>query len=148
VTYQSNSLASQTVSAGELLLRPFEPGDEPGVAAALRDADILRWVAGRAVIEAPEAERARRWLEPRIDGWANDTVTDRGAVNTWSPVARCCEVESPTSQSDRPIRQGLIDYLISGKLPLRRPEDQVADMTGRACQGSVEPVQPTVHLVV
>jgi RimJ/RimL family protein N-acetyltransferase len=74
VTYQSNSLAPQTVSAGELHLRPFALADEPDVAAALQDADVLRWVAGRAVIEAPEAERARRWLEPRIDGWANGSA--------------------------------------------------------------------------
>lgn len=74
MTSQSNSLAPQTVPAGGLLLRPFDAADEPVVAAALRDADILRWVAGRAVIEAPEAERARRWLEPRIDGWAHGSA--------------------------------------------------------------------------
>lgn len=35
----------------------------------------------------------------------------------------------PASQNDRPIRQGLIDYLLSREVPLRRPEDQVADVT-------------------
>lgn len=71
MTTKTSGLAPRSIAAGDLLLRPFDAGDEPAVAAALRDTDILRWVAGRAVLEAPEAECARRWLEPRIVGWAN-----------------------------------------------------------------------------
>lgn len=41
------------------------------MAEALRDAEILRWAAGRAVTGAPQAERGRRWLEPRLAGWAS-----------------------------------------------------------------------------
>ncbi len=74
MTTKTGGLAPRTVPVDDLLLRPFDPADEPGVAAAFRDPDILRWVAGRAVIEAPEAERARRWLEPRIAGWAHGSA--------------------------------------------------------------------------
>src|SRR4051812_45988247 len=74
MTTPTSGLIPRTVPAGELLLRPFALDDEPDVGAALRDSDILRWVAGRVVIEAPEAERARRWLEPRIAGWKHGSA--------------------------------------------------------------------------
>ncbi|GAB2702534.1 GNAT family N-acetyltransferase [Kitasatospora kifunensis] len=67
---QPGAVLPRTLTAGDLLLRPLAESDEPAVAGALRDAEILRWAAGRAVTQAPEAERARRWLEPRMAGWA------------------------------------------------------------------------------
>ena len=53
----------------DLLLRPFTAEDEPAVAVALLDPDILRWTAGTAVLRTPANQRARIWLEPRIVGW-------------------------------------------------------------------------------
>lgn len=55
--------------ADGLVLRPFEEADEPAVAEAFRDPGILHWAVGRAVVAAPEAERAAMWLRPRIVGW-------------------------------------------------------------------------------
>nr|WP_202897043.1 GNAT family N-acetyltransferase [Actinopolymorpha pittospori] len=57
-----------------MVLRPFVEADEPAVAAAMRDPGILRWAAGLAVLDAPEAERGRRWLGPRITGWEDGTA--------------------------------------------------------------------------
>ncbi|MGW5365621.1 GNAT family N-acetyltransferase [Actinopolymorpha pittospori] len=69
MTSRHLALAPVTFEAGDLLLRPFDEDDEPAVAEAMRDPGILRWAAGQAVLEAPEAERGRRWLESRITGW-------------------------------------------------------------------------------
>lgn len=69
VTTRISVIPPRTIEADELLLRPFSFDDEQPVSAALRDDGILRWASGRSVIEAPEAERARKWLEPRIAGW-------------------------------------------------------------------------------
>jgi RimJ/RimL family protein N-acetyltransferase len=74
VTLQLSAIAPRTITTADLLLRPFGDADEPAVAEALRDAEILRWAAGRAVVEAPETERARRWLQPRMAGWATGTA--------------------------------------------------------------------------
>lgn len=62
------------LTAPGLLLRPFRDADEPAVAEALRDPEILRWAVGDAVATAPVAERAARWLRPRIAGWAHGTA--------------------------------------------------------------------------
>lgn len=76
----ARALTPRSLLAGDLLLRPLAEGDGPAVAEALRDPGILRWAAGRAVTEAPEGERARRWLEPRLAGWA--------AGNAWFAVTQ------------------------------------------------------------
>jgi RimJ/RimL family protein N-acetyltransferase len=55
-------------------MRPFTAGDEPAVAVALQDPDILRWTAGMAVIRTPAEQRALKWLETRIDGWARSNA--------------------------------------------------------------------------
>jgi RimJ/RimL family protein N-acetyltransferase len=69
MTSQPTAVAPRTIAAGDLLLRPFAGTDEPAVRRAMRDPGILRWAAGLAVLAAPEADRGRRWLEPRLDGW-------------------------------------------------------------------------------
>ncbi|MFD3399975.1 GNAT family N-acetyltransferase [Kribbella sp. NPDC058693] len=63
------ALQPRRIELGDVVLRPFVASDEAAVAEALRDPGILRWTAGTAVIRAPAEQRARRWLEPRIDGW-------------------------------------------------------------------------------
>jgi RimJ/RimL family protein N-acetyltransferase len=63
-------LQPSRIELDDVVLRPFVMADEDAVAEALRDPDILRWTAGTAVIRTPAEKRARRWLEPRIEGWA------------------------------------------------------------------------------
>jgi RimJ/RimL family protein N-acetyltransferase len=64
------ALQPRRIELGDVVLRPFVASDEAAVAEALHDPGILRWTAGTAVIRAPAEQRARRWLEPRIDGWS------------------------------------------------------------------------------
>jgi RimJ/RimL family protein N-acetyltransferase len=64
------ALQPHRIELGDVVLRPFVASDEAAVALALQDPGILRWTAGTAVISSPADFRARRWLEPRIDGWA------------------------------------------------------------------------------
>lgn len=82
MTSPAAPLTAVTLEVGDLLLRPFRESDEPAVGEAMSDPGILRWAAGMAVLAAPEAERGRRWLEPRI-GWdegnATLAVTDAAA---------------------------------------------------------------------
>ena len=79
------ALQPRRIDLGDVVLRPFVVSDEAAVAVALQDPGILRWTAGTAVISSPADLRARRWLEPRIDGWTHgnavfavaDSETDR-----------------------------------------------------------------------
>jgi RimJ/RimL family protein N-acetyltransferase len=68
------ALQPHRIDLGDVVLRPFVASDEPAVALALQDPGILRWTAGTAVISSPADKRARRWLEPRIDGWARGSA--------------------------------------------------------------------------
>ncbi|WP_432890277.1 GNAT family N-acetyltransferase [Kribbella sp. CA-245084] len=68
------ALQPRRIELGDVVLRPFVTSDEAAVAEALRDPGILRWTAGTAVIRAPAEHRARRWLEPRIDGWSRGSA--------------------------------------------------------------------------
>jgi RimJ/RimL family protein N-acetyltransferase len=70
----SPALQPRRIELGDVVLRPFVLSDEAAVADALRDPDILRWTGGTAVIRTPADLRARRWLEPRIDGWARGSA--------------------------------------------------------------------------
>lgn len=70
----SPALQPRRIELGDVVLRPFVRSDETAVADALRDPDILRWTGGTAVIRTPAEHRARRWLEPRIDGWARGSA--------------------------------------------------------------------------
>lgn len=79
------ALQPRRIDLDDVVLRPFVMSDEAAVGLALQDPGILRWTAGTAVISSPADLRARRWLEPRIDGWAHgnavfavaDRETDR-----------------------------------------------------------------------
>jgi RimJ/RimL family protein N-acetyltransferase len=68
------ALEPRRLVVDELVLRPFTAGDEPAVAVALEDPDILRWTAGTAVLRTPAEQRASKWLETRIDGWARSNA--------------------------------------------------------------------------
>lgn len=79
------------IELGDVVLRPFVWSDEDAVAEALRDADILRWTAGTAVIRTPADQRARRWLEMRIGGWERGNavfaVADAGTDQVLATVS-------------------------------------------------------------
>lgn len=66
----SQRLQPHRIELDDIVLRPFAWTDEPAVAEALQDPQILRWTGGTAVIRTPADHRAKRWLETRIDGWA------------------------------------------------------------------------------
>ncbi|MFF5638171.1 GNAT family N-acetyltransferase [Streptomyces sp. NPDC012825] len=53
-----------------LTLRPLSPGDEPLVAQALDDAEIIRWATGAHLHSLPVGERAARWLGRRLEAWS------------------------------------------------------------------------------
>jgi RimJ/RimL family protein N-acetyltransferase len=63
-------LQPHRIELDDVVLRPFVWADESAVAEALEDPGVLRWTAGMAVIRTPADQRAKRWLESRIDGWA------------------------------------------------------------------------------
>lgn len=67
----SPALQPRRIELDDVVLRPFVMSDEAAVGLALQDPGILRWTAGTAVISSPADRRARKWLEPRIDGWAH-----------------------------------------------------------------------------
>jgi RimJ/RimL family protein N-acetyltransferase len=67
----TQALPPHRIELDDVVLRPFVATDEAAVAEALRNPDILRWTAGTAVIRTPADQRARRWLEPRMAGWAH-----------------------------------------------------------------------------
>lgn len=67
-------LKPTTLTTGDLVLRPLEPGDEAGVSEAMRDSDVLRWAAGRTVVAAPEPDRGRIWLNARMGAWSSGTA--------------------------------------------------------------------------
>ncbi|RAG82747.1 N-acetyltransferase [Streptacidiphilus pinicola] len=85
MTTSTTALTPLTLTGDGLLLRPLSLTDEPAIAEALRDPEILRWAGGRTVAEAPEAERARFWLGARLMAWSTGSavfaITDatRGA---------------------------------------------------------------------
>jgi RimJ/RimL family protein N-acetyltransferase len=84
------ALEPRRLVVDELVLRPFTAGDEPAVAVALEDPDILRWTAGTAVLRTPAEKRAAKWLETRIDGWARSNavfaVADAGTDELFGAV--------------------------------------------------------------
>ncbi|WP_307795669.1 GNAT family N-acetyltransferase [Actinacidiphila acididurans] len=60
--------------AGDLVLRPFDEGDEAAVGEAMTDPEVLRWAAGRVVLAAVPGQRGATWLGPRLTGWSSGTA--------------------------------------------------------------------------
>lgn len=69
------------LSAGRLYLRPLQASDEPAVAVAMRDPEILRWNTGTTIVRAPEVARAAMWLRVREEGWATRRAANFGVVD-------------------------------------------------------------------
>ncbi|MFB7852947.1 GNAT family N-acetyltransferase [Streptomyces sp. NPDC056053] len=55
-----------------LTLRSFSPDDEPLIAQALDDAEIIRWATGTHLHRLPSDERAAQWLRTRLTAWSNN----------------------------------------------------------------------------
>jgi RimJ/RimL family protein N-acetyltransferase len=115
-------LEARRLTVDELVLRPFTAGDEPAVAVALEDPDILRWTAGTAVLRTPAPQRAAKWLETRIDSWSRgnavfavtDAATDQllGSVtlrdvNRIPDQAVCAYWVSPAARGRRVATRAL-----------------------------------------
>jgi RimJ/RimL family protein N-acetyltransferase len=107
------ALTPARIEVDELALRPLAATDEPAVAQAMTNPDVLRWTAGSDVLRTPADKRAVKWLASRIDGWSRNNagfaiadaasdvllgsltlrdvhrVPDQATVSYWvSPVAR------------------------------------------------------------
>jgi RimJ/RimL family protein N-acetyltransferase len=67
-------LAPTTLTGHGLLLRPISADDEPAVAEAMADPEVLRWAAGRSVAATAPGERARAWLSVRLTAWSTGTA--------------------------------------------------------------------------
>ena len=72
------------LSAGRLYLRPLQAADEPAVAVALRDPEIMNWNTGVAILRAPEAARAALWLRIREQGWSNGNAAHFAVLDSTS----------------------------------------------------------------
>ena len=105
----SLALEPQRIELDDLVLRPLVASDEDAVAEALRDPEILRWTAGTAVIRTPAEQRARRWLEPRIDGWARGNAVFAVADATTNYVLATVSVRDVNRVPD----QAVVAYWVS-----------------------------------
>jgi RimJ/RimL family protein N-acetyltransferase len=81
VTDRRKPLEPVHLSAGHLYLRPLQATDEQAVAVALRDAEIMRWNTGVAILHAPEIARAALWLRVREDGWISGHAAHFAALD-------------------------------------------------------------------
>ncbi|WP_329366414.1 GNAT family N-acetyltransferase [Streptomyces sp. NBC_00669] len=66
--------APTILRAHGLVLRPVVASDEPAVARAMTDGEVLQWAAGMAVLDAPPKDRATVWLSARLTAWSTGTA--------------------------------------------------------------------------
>jgi RimJ/RimL family protein N-acetyltransferase len=123
----TRSLQPHRIELDDVVLRPFVATDEPDVAEALRDPDILRWTAGTAVIRTPADQRAWRWLEPRIDGWSRGNAVFAVADGSTDRVLGSITVR----EVDRVPDQAVVAYWISPAARGRRLAARVLDAASR-----------------
>jgi RimJ/RimL family protein N-acetyltransferase len=121
------ALEPHRIELDDLVLRPFVASDEDAVAEALRDPDILRWTAGTAVIRSPAEQRARRWLEPRIDGWARGNAVFAVADATTDYVLATVSVRDVNRVPD----QAVVAYWVSAAARGRRLAARALDAAAR-----------------
>lgn len=67
-------LTPARIEVDELVLRPLAATDEPAIAQAMKNPDVLRWTAGADVLRTPADQRALKWLATRIDGWSRNNA--------------------------------------------------------------------------
>jgi RimJ/RimL family protein N-acetyltransferase len=123
----SLALEPHRIELDDLVLRPFVASDEDAVAEALRDPDILRWTAGTAVVRTPAEHRARRWLEPRIDGWARGNAVFAVADATTNYVLATVSVRDVNRVPD----QAVVAYWVSPAARGRRLAARALDAAAR-----------------
>jgi RimJ/RimL family protein N-acetyltransferase len=123
----SQRLQPHRIELGDAVLRPFLWADEPAVAEALRDPNILRWTAGTAVIRSPADQRAHRWLETRIDGWARGNVVFAIADATSDQVLGSVSVREVNRVPD----QAVVAYWVSPAARGRRLAARALDKAAR-----------------
>jgi RimJ/RimL family protein N-acetyltransferase len=68
------ALTPARIEVDELVLRPLAATDEPAIAQAMTNPDVLRWTAGSDVLRTPADKRALKWLASRIDGWSRNNA--------------------------------------------------------------------------
>lgn len=123
----SRVLQPHRIELGDVVLRPFAWTDEPAVADALRDPGILRWTAGTAVIRTPADQRATRWLEPRIEGWARGSAVFAVADAADDQVLGSVSVRDV----DRVPDQAVVAYWVSPAARGRRLAARALDAAAR-----------------
>lgn len=123
----SQRLQPHRIDLDDVVLRPFAWTDEPSVAEALRDPDILRWTAGTAVIRSPADQRAHRWLETRIDGWARGNAVFAVADATSDQVLGTVTVREVNRVPD----QAVVAYWVSPAARGRRLGARALDAAAR-----------------
>jgi hypothetical protein len=123
----------------ELVLRPFTAGDEPAVAVALEDPDILRWTAGTAVLRAPAAKRAAKWLDTRIDGWARNNAVFAVADASTDEVLGSVTVREVNRVPDQAICAYWVSPVARGRRIATRALGLRPDRRGRSRPPSALP---------
>ncbi|MEV0803861.1 GNAT family protein [Kribbella sp. NPDC050281] len=123
----SPALQPRRIELDDVVLRPFVRSDETAVADALRDPDILRWTGGTAVIRTPAEHRARRWLEPRIDGWARGSAVFAIADAATDQVVGTVSVRDVNRVPD----QAVVAYWVSPSARGRRLGARALDAAAR-----------------
>lgn len=120
-------LQPHRIELDDVVLRPFVARDEAAVAEALRDPDILRWTAGTAVIRTPADQRARKWLEPRIDGWNRGSAVFAVADAATDYVLATVSVRDVNRVPD----QAVVAYWVSPAARGRRLAARALDAAAR-----------------
>jgi len=120
-------LRPHRIELQDVVLRPFVASDEAAVAEALRDRDILRWTAGTAVIRMPADQRARKWLEPRIDAWGRGNAVFAVADATTDYVLATVSVRDVNRVPD----QAVVAYWVSPAARGRRLAARTLDAAAR-----------------
>ena len=123
----SPPLQPHRIELDDVVLRPFVLSDESAVAEALRDPDILRWTAGTAVIRTRADQRARRWLEPRIDGWTRGNAVFAVADASTDQVLANVSVRDVNRVPD----QAVVAYWVSPAARGRRLAARALDAAAR-----------------
>lgn len=121
------ALPPHRIELDDVVLRPFVATDEAAVAEALRDPGILRWTAGTAVIRTPADQRALRWLEPRIGGWARGNAVFAVADATSDYVLANVSVRDVNRVPD----QAVVAYWVSPAARGRRLAARALDAAAR-----------------
>ena len=122
----TQALQPHRIELDDVVLRPFVATDEAAVADALRNPDILRWTAGTAIIRTPADQRARLWLEPRIDGWARGSAVFAVADSATDQVLASVSVRDVNRVPDQAVVAYWVNPVARGRRLAARALDAAA----------------------